>query len=359
MLITHRASDGATVISRFNAINSNSAGDPNSEKIILVVPQPFSNHNGGMIEFRNDAGVDNLYIGMGDGGSANDPGNRAQNINELLGKFLRITPSLDPAATPPYTVPSDNPYVGVPGADEIYAYGVRNPFRWSFDRSTHLLWAGDVGQGAVEEVDHINLGGNYGWRVYEGTQCTNIDPDKCAGGANPISQTPPILQYGHTNGRCSITGGYVYRGSLGTFSSGTYLYGDYCSSEIWMWNGTASILLFDTANNNVVSFGEDEDGELYVCNIVAGTVVKIVASTTPTPTPTVTPTPTPTVTPTPTPSPTPTPTVTPTPTPTVTPTPTPTPSYADTESGNLRANFDGDGDEAGKPCIVQFDHGRS
>src|SRR5687768_7877748 len=123
-----RQTDGATVISRFNAINNNTLGDPNSERILLVIPQPFANHNGGMIEFGNDAGVDNLYIGMGDGGSANDPGNRAQNINELLGKFLRITPSLEPTPTTPYTVPSDNPFVGVAGADEIYSIGLRNPF---------------------------------------------------------------------------------------------------------------------------------------------------------------------------------------------------------------------------------------
>ena len=131
-----RQSDGATIIARYKAINNNSVGDTNSEVILLTIAQPFSNHNGGMIEFRNDNGTNNLYIGMGDGGSGDDPGNRAQNINELFGKFLRITPSLaEPAPTPAYTNPSDNPYVGVAGADEIYAVGVRNPFRWSFDRA--------------------------------------------------------------------------------------------------------------------------------------------------------------------------------------------------------------------------------
>ena len=129
----------------------------------MVIPQPASNHNGGMIEFRNDGGVDNLYIGMGDGGGANDPNNNAQNINSLLGKFLRITPSLAADPSPAYTVPADNPFVGVAGADEIYAVGLRNPFRWSFDRGgTRQLWAGDVGQGSREEVDIITLGGNYG-----------------------------------------------------------------------------------------------------------------------------------------------------------------------------------------------------
>jgi glucose/arabinose dehydrogenase len=267
-----RQSDGATIIARYKAINNNSAGDPNSEVIVLTIAQDFSNHNGGMIEFRNDGGTDNLYIGMGDGGSGNDPNNRAQNINSLLGKFLRITPSLaDPAPTPAYTNPPDNPYVGIAGADEIYAIGVRNPFRWSFDRANpSQLWAGDVGQNAIEEVDLITLGGNFGWRVYEGNSCTNVDPGLCI----PTNYIPPIFQYNHTGGRCSITGGYVYRGGLNTFASGTYLYADYCSGEYWMWNGNQQILIQDTSRN-ISSFGEDQDGELYVVGL-GGTVEKIV-----------------------------------------------------------------------------------
>jgi hypothetical protein len=267
-----RQSDGATVIARYKAINNNTVGDINSEAIILVISQPFTNHNGGMIEFRNDNGTYNLYIGMGDGGSANDPNNNAQNINSLLGKFLRITPSLaEPLPTPAYTVPPDNPYVGVPGADEIYAIGVRNPFRWSFDRADpSKLWAADVGQGAIEEVDLISLGENYGWRVYEGTQCTGIDSQLC----NPANYTMPLFQYTHSGGRCSITGGYVYRGGLGTLPSGTYIYGDYCSGEYWMWNGSQQILIQDT-NRSISSFGEDQDGELYLVNL-GGTVEKIV-----------------------------------------------------------------------------------
>ena len=146
-----RQTDGATIIARYTAINNNTIGDPQSERIVLgPIAQPFSNHNGGGIGFREDApGVYNLYIGMGDGGSGNDPGNRAQNINELLGKFLRITPDVSGSPTaPPYTNPPDNPYVGVNGADGIYAIGMRNPWRWSFDKGgTHQLWAGDVGQG--------------------------------------------------------------------------------------------------------------------------------------------------------------------------------------------------------------------
>ena len=285
-----RQTDGATVISRFSAMNSNTLGDPNSEQILLTIAQPFPNHNGGMIEFRNDDGVDNLYIGMGDGGSGNDPGNRAQNITNLLGKFLRITPNLAAIPTPPYTVPSDNPFVGVNGADEIYAIGVRNPFRWSFDRGgTRQLWAGDVGQNSIEEVDIITRGGNFGWRVYEGTSCTNLDPGLC----NPANFIPPVFQYSSAGSRCSVTGGYVYRGTQNTLPDGAYIYGDYCTGEILMWDGNSQIPLIDTINFNVSSFGEDEDGELYVCNLSVGTVVKIVSTAMPTPTPTPTSTPTP------------------------------------------------------------------
>ncbi|MBK7707963.1 MAG: PQQ-dependent sugar dehydrogenase [Acidobacteria bacterium] len=270
-----RASDGATIVARYTATNNNTLGDPNSEVILLNIPQPFSNHNGGMIEFGPDG---NLYIGMGDGGSANDPGARAQNINELLGKFLRITPST--AAVPPvpaYTNPPDNPYVGINGADEIYAIGVRNPWRWSFDRGgTNQLWAGDVGQDAIEEVDIINRGGNYGWRVYEGTQCTNNDPGLCT----PGNFTMPVFQYSQTATRCSVTGGYVYRGGLRTFTDGTYLNADYCTGEIFTWNGAQHVMQLDTPRL-VASFGEDDDGELYAVGIgsttnATGTVEKIV-----------------------------------------------------------------------------------
>lgn len=268
-----RASDGATVIARYKTTNTaNALGDANSERILLVIPQPFANHNGGMIEFRRDGNSDNLYIGMGDGGSGNDPGSRAQNIDELLGKFLRITPDVSGNNTnPAYTIPSDNPFVGVAGADEIYAVGVRNPFRWSFDRAgTNQLWAADVGQNAIEEVDIITRGGNYGWRVYEGTQCTNLDPSLC----NAANYVAPIFQYGHTGGRCSITGGYVYRGAQNALPNGAYIYGDYCTGEIWMWNGSQQILLADTTRN-ISSFGEDESGEIYVVGL-GGTVEKIV-----------------------------------------------------------------------------------
>ncbi len=212
----NRVGDGATVISRFTAINNNTLGDPNSEKILLIVAQPFDNHKGGSIEFRNDGGTDNLYIGLGDGGSGNDPGDRAQNINELLGKFLRITPNLAAEPIPAYTVPADNPFVGVAGLDEIYAFGMRNPYRWSFDRGgSRQLWVGDVGQGAREEVDIITRGGNYGWRVMEGTICNPaFNGGICT---PPAGHIPPVFDYSSASpsSRCSITGGYVYRGDAG------------------------------------------------------------------------------------------------------------------------------------------------
>lgn len=269
-----RSGDGATVIARYKTTDStNTLGDPNSERILLTIAQPFANHNGGMIEFRNDNGTNNLYIGMGDGGSGNDPNNNAQNINQLLGKFLRITPDVSGNNTnPAYTVPADNPYVGVNGADEIYAIGVRNPFRWSFDRTTKQLWAGDVGQDSVEEVDIITRSGNFGWRVYEGNQCTNIDPSLCV----PANFVPPVLTYSSASGssRCSITGGYVYRGMRGSLPNGSYTYGDYCTGEILLWYNNQQTVLLDTTRN-ISSFGEDEDGEIYVVGL-GGTVERIV-----------------------------------------------------------------------------------
>ena len=271
-----RASDGATVIARYTANANNTAGDPNSERIYITIPDPFSNHNGGMLEFGPDGF---LYAGLGDGGSANDPGNRAQNINEYWGKMLRIIPDLNAAPTAPqYTNPTDNPYFGAtPGLDEIYALGVRNPWRWSFDRGgTHQLWVGDVGQNAIEEFGTIVRGGNYGWRVFEGTSCTNIDPTNCS--SPPTTYLPPVSQYSHSAGRCSITGGYIYRGTQNMLPNGAYVYADYCTGEIWMWNGGTTTPLLDSTRL-ITSFGEDEDGELYVVGQGSGangTVEKIV-----------------------------------------------------------------------------------
>ena len=269
-----RVGDGAIQIAEYQA----SAADPNvadtTEKVIITIPHPtFGNHNGGTVAFGPDG---HLYAGPGDGGSGNDPNNNAQNVDQLLGKIIRIDVDDIPSQqVPQYNILPDNPYVGIAGADEIYAVGMRNPYRFSFDRGgTGQLWAADVGQGSIEEVDIITLGGNYGWRVYEGTNCTGLDPAKCSNGAQPISHIPPVFQYGHTNGRCSVTGGYVYRGGQNNLPQGSYIYGDYCSGEIFLWYNGIQNLLLDTSRN-IVGFGEDEGGELYLIG-QGGTIERIV-----------------------------------------------------------------------------------
>ena len=258
-----RRPDGATVIAEYRASMTNPDEPEAGEIMLLTVAQPFANHNGGMLAFGPDG---DLYIGTGDGGSANDPGNRAQNVNELLGKILRIDVD-HPSGGAPYSSPPDNPFFGaIAGRDEIFAFGLRNPWRFSFDRITGELYAGDVGQDAREEIDIITNGGNYGWRVFEGTSCTNSDPGLCSAGAF----TDPIAQYKHNGGRCSITGGFVYRGSKSSLPFGAYVYADFCTGEIFLLqNGTQSQLM-DTALS-ISSFGEDEDGEIYVVGI-GGTV---------------------------------------------------------------------------------------
>jgi glucose/arabinose dehydrogenase len=240
------------------------------EKPILTIPHPTNtNHNGGMMAFGPDG---YLYLGVGDGGSANDPPNNAQNKNVLLGKLLRIDVD-HPNGDVPYSSPSDNPFYGAtPGADEIFAYGLRNPWRFSFDRGTGDLWVGDVGQGAREEVDTpIVKGGNYGWSVFEGNQCTGLYPSLCNTPSNYIF---PVLDYAHTGGRCAITGGYVYRGTASVFPQGTYLYADYCTGEIFSWDGAMSALVLDTTLT-LSSFGEDEAGELYAVGLGQGTVSRL------------------------------------------------------------------------------------
>jgi hypothetical protein len=252
-------------------------GNPNvastTETVLLTIPHPTNtNHNGGMLAFGPDG---YLYIGVGDGGGGNDPPNNAQNINVLLGKVLRIDVNPPPEAGTPYVSPPTNPFFGPGGGeDEIFAFGLRNPWRFSFDRVTGVMTLADVGQGAREEVNQPILnGGNYGWRVFEGFLCTNNDPGLC----DPSDYIFPIFDYQHSGGRCSITGGYVYRGSQGALPDGTYVYGDFCSGEIFSWNGSAQSVLLDTTQN-ISSFGEDEAGELYVVNL-GGSVSRIAGTT--------------------------------------------------------------------------------
>jgi glucose/arabinose dehydrogenase len=266
-----RQPDGAIVIAEYNASLANPDVADAAEIVLLVVDHPLGNHNGGMIEFGPDGF---LYIGLGDGGGANDPDNRAQNVDDLLGKILRIDVNV-PNPPAPYSSPADNPFFGATaGRDEIFAVGLRNPFRFSFDRDTGELVVGDVGQDAREEIDIVTLGGNYGWRVFEGTSCTGNDPLSC----NAPGFIDPIFEYLHTGGRCSVTGGYVYRGTRGTFPLGTYVFGDFCTGEIFALRAAASgapiTRLLDT-ELSISSFGVDEDGEIYVVGL-GGSVSRIV-----------------------------------------------------------------------------------
>jgi glucose/arabinose dehydrogenase len=260
---------GNTVVSRYHAAAGSNVANSGTARVILRVQQPFPNHNGGQLQFGPDGF---LYIGLGDGGSAGDPGNRAQILGTLLGKILRI--NIDVAAPRRYAIPADNPFVGTPGArPEIWAYGLRNPWRFSFDRGTGQLFIGDVGQSSFEEVDFQlanSLGGeNYGWRVMEGKHC--FDP---ATGCDRRGLRQPIVEYTHAQG-CSITGGYRYRGVQIPQLVGTYLFADFCTGKIWGsrlvpgvgWN---RILLRDTAAQ-ISTFGEDEAGEIYYADLGAGT----------------------------------------------------------------------------------------
>lgn len=258
-------------ISRFNLDNSGQALDPASEQIILTVPQPYSNHNGGQIMFGPDG---YLYIGLGDGGSGGDPLGHGQNTNTLLGAMLRIDVGDGSSGT--YTIPADNPFAVSGGKKEIFAYGLRNPWRWSFDRNTGELWLGDVGQGAYEEIDIITNGANFGWNIMEGAHC--YDPANC----NQSGLTLPVAEYDHSQG-FSVTGGYVYRGTDITFLQGQYIYGDYGTGRIWALEKTGqnqytSTELLDTTLN-IASFAEDHNGEIYVVNLL-GSISKIAPDTT-------------------------------------------------------------------------------
>lgn len=272
LYVYYSASGGAlnhqSVIARFTAINATSV-DINSEVEIMRFDQPFSNHNGGNILFGDDGF---LYIGLGDGGAAGDPQNLSQNTSSLLGKMLRI--DVDSTANGNnYAIPSDNPFVGQAGLDEIFALGLRNPWRWSFDRLTGDLYAADVGQDEIEEIDIVTLGGNYGWRCYEGNSAFNTS------GCQPQSAyDAPIFEYDQSVG-FSITGGYVYRGSAIPALNGTYLYTDFGSGPIWGLsdpsgaNPTNSELI--SAPFFISSFAQDNNGELYVLNFSNGQIFRI------------------------------------------------------------------------------------
>lgn len=265
---------GSTVIARYSTYPGNpDFGDPSSERILLTFSQPFKNHKGGQLEFGPDGC---LYIATGDGGSAGDPYNNAQNLKSYLGKILRIDVNKEDGGKE-YGIPADNPFAGNKEGylEEIYAYGLRNPWRFSFDRERNLLWAGDVGQDTREEVDIIEKGKNYGWRIMEGTlefkPSTEVSID---------SLTPPVWDYGRSEGGC-IIGGYAYYGSSLSSLRGFYIYGDYISGRIWA-------LKFDENNEplnreliktdlEISSFGEDADHELYIVDF-KGKIYRLVES---------------------------------------------------------------------------------
>lgn len=271
-----RSGDGATVVSEFQASASNRNIADTTERILITIAQPFSNHNGGMIEFGPDG---YLYIGMGDGGSANDPGNRAQNIEDLLGKILRIDVNRTEGVLQ-YGIPPDNPFAGATaGRDEIFALGLRNPWRYSFDRLSGQLYAGDVGQNVREWVHIVEKGKNYGWATWEGTRC-NTEKPAAAPACTALPLIQPLVEYSHASGRCSITGGYVYRGARFTLPYGAYIYGDYCTGEIWqVVNGQNSLLV--DAPFFLSSFGEDEGGEIYAVGLNSGAIYRLTNTTSP------------------------------------------------------------------------------
>lgn len=260
--VNYTDKNGNTVIARFQVSSDPNVADTNSEVKLLGVDQPFQNHNGGSLAFGPDG---YLYAGLGDGGSAGDPFGNGQNTKTLLGKILR----LDVDHGDPYSIPADNPF-----GNEIWDYGFRNPWRISFDKSANDLYIGDVGQNTWEEIDFLPAGSsgglNFGWNKFEGNH-------PYSGNASDAGLIFPVAEYSHQEGGCSVTGGYVYRGSMPEWN-GVYLYGDYCTGYIWglikadnVWQ---SQLLFDV-DANITSFGQDEAGEIYLLGD-AGQVYKLV-----------------------------------------------------------------------------------
>jgi uncharacterized repeat protein (TIGR03806 family) len=254
-----------STISRFTSNDGGKTLDPASEQILLTLDQPFENHNGGNILFGPDG---YLYIGFGDGGSGGDPLHNGQNVDVLFGKMLRI--NVDSGS--PYSIPPSNPFAAGGGKPEIYAWGLRNPWRWSFDRGTGDLMVGDVGQGLYEEVDRVELGGNYGWNTAEGLHCYGTMP--CDRGG----LIDPLVEYSHSDGSCVI-GGYVYRGKTIPSLVGTYVYADYGSGALWALTfdpvtGKGTALTLATTGFNPSSFAEDNDGELYMLNYGSGAAIR-------------------------------------------------------------------------------------
>jgi glucose/arabinose dehydrogenase len=261
---------GQTVISRFHASDDGLTVDPAGEQQLLKVDQPFSNHNGGQLAFGPDG---YLYIGLGDGGSGNDPNGNGQNLNVLLAKVLRIDVSGDDAT---YDIPQDNPFAGRNDArGEIWAYGFRNPWRFSFDRNTGELWVGDVGQNSREEIDLVERGGNYGWKITEGFDCR--------GGTSDCDKTgllPPVFDYATgSGGTCAVTGGFVYHAAAIPDLQGAYVFSDYCSGEIYALRAAGTTMTQQATiaetDLNVSSLAQDNNGELYALDLANGGIYRL------------------------------------------------------------------------------------
>ena len=259
-----------TVIAEYqvSAADANQA-DPATERILLVIDQPYDNHKGGQLAFGPDKF---LYIGLGDGGSGGDPLGNGQNLQTLLGKMLRIDVDHTTGALP-YAIPSDNPFVAGGGLPEIWAYGLRNPFRFSFDSMTGKLFVGDVGQSAYEEVDILQKGGDYGWNVMEGLHC--YQP---ATGCNTTGLMSPIAEYSHSEG-IAVIGGYVYHGAEIPALAGSYIFGDFGAGKIWRLtmdsSGAWQRVPLLSGGPNMSSFGRDAAGELYLVDYGGEAILKV------------------------------------------------------------------------------------
>jgi glucose/arabinose dehydrogenase len=259
-----KGGDRRTVLSRFTTSGSGASlkADPGSELILLTVPQPFSNHKGGQLSFGPDG---MLYLGLGDGGSGGDPNGNGQDLKKnLLGSIIR-SDVRTASKEKPYAIPSDNPFASSPNGEkpETWAYGLRNPWRFSWDSATGKMFAGDVGQDQYEEIDVIEKGKNYGWNIMEASHCY-----KPKSGCNQNGLTPPIAEYSHDGGNCSVTGGYVYHGQAVQSLSGAYLYADYCSGTVWALPNAASTpgqpVQLLSKGPQISSWAQDAAGELYL-----------------------------------------------------------------------------------------------
>ena len=278
--INYTDRQGATTVERYTVAGSDAnQADPQSAFTVLKAPQPAANHNAGMLDFGPDG---YLYVPLGDGGAANDRFGNGQNPNILLGKILRLDVTSTPAQ--PYRIPADNPFVdanwnGQDVRDEVWAIGLRNPWRTSFDRQSGAFWVADVGQNQIEEINVLQPGApggeNLGWPIMEGGSCFSVaDCDRSG-------LTLPVAEYTHAAGNCSVTGGYVYRGAAIPQWQGIYFYGDYCSGRIWALapmevNGWANAEIMDS-DLALSSFGEDEAGELYALDYARGVVYRLTA----------------------------------------------------------------------------------